>query len=74
MKKLVCGVLVTVVGLVFSVVCLSYAMQNPWTYHNIGGLLGSLLGTRMLVPLIISFIVMLLGIGYSFFCAYKKDK
>lgn len=74
MKKLVCGALVTVIGLVFSVVCINYAMQYSWDYYGIKGLLGSLLGTRMIVPLIISFVVMISGLVYSFWCAYQKEK
>ncbi len=74
MKKTVCGVLVTVIGLVFSVVCLVYAMQHPWNYKGIDGLMGSLLGTKMLIPLILSFIVMLSGLVYCFWSAYQKDE
>lgn len=70
---MICGALVTVIGLVASVICLQYAMANPCIYIEIGGLLGSLLGTRMLIPLIISFVVMLVGVGYCFVCAYKKE-
>ena len=73
-KKMICGVLVTVIGLAFSMFTLAYAAMNPWDYNGIDGLLGSLLGTQMLMPLMLSMTVMLAGLGYCFWCAYRKDK
>ena len=52
--KLLCGLLLTLVGLVFSSFCFIYAVMNPWNYNGINGLLGSFLGTQTLVPFIIS--------------------
>ena len=43
--KLLCGLLLTLVGLVFSSLCFIYAVMNPWNYNGINGLLGSFLGT-----------------------------
>ena len=71
-KKMVCGVLVTIIGLVFSIFAFAYAAMNPWDYNGIDGLLGSLLGTQMLTPLILALTVMLAGLGYCFWCAYRK--
>ena len=73
-KKMICGVLVTVIGLAFSIFALAYASMNPWDYNGIDGLLGSLLGTQMLTPLILALTMMLAGLGYCFWCAYRKDK
>lgn len=73
-KKMICGVLVTVIGLTFSMFTLAYASMNPWDYNGIDALLGSLLGTQMLTPLILALTVMLAGLGYCFWCAYRKDK
>ena len=39
--KLLCGLLLTLVGLVFSSFCFIYAVMNPWNYNGINGLLGS---------------------------------
>lgn len=39
--KLLCGLLLTLVGLVFSSFCFIYAVMNPWNYNDINGLLGS---------------------------------
>lgn len=73
-KKMVCGVLLTVIGLVFSIFALAHASMHPWDYNGIDGLLGSLLGTQMLTPLILSMTAMLAGLGYCFWCAYRKEK
>ena len=57
-KKMVCGVLLTIIGLAFSVLFLILAALNPWDYNGISGLLGSLLGTHTFIPFVISFTVM----------------
>lgn len=44
--KLLCGLLLTLVGLVFSSFCFIYAVMNPCNYNGINGLLGSFLGTQ----------------------------
>ena len=46
--KLLCGLLLTLVGLVFSSFCFIYAVMNPCNYNGINGLLGSFLGTQTL--------------------------
>lgn len=32
--KLLCGLLLTLVGLVFSLFCFIYAVMNPWNYKG----------------------------------------
>ncbi len=71
-KKMVCGVLLTIIGLIFSAITFIYAALNPWNYNGIDGLLGSFLGTNMLIPFIILMIVMIVGLVYCFLCAYSK--
>ena len=73
-KKMVCGILLAMIGLVFSSCCLIIAALNPWNYNGIDGLLGSLLGTNTLIPFIISFVVMILGLVICFWRAFKGDK
>ena len=51
-NKMVFGVLITIIGLVFSTFSFIYATLNPWNWNGIDGLLGSLLGTHMLIPFI----------------------
>ncbi|MDR9756867.1 MAG: hypothetical protein WBJ83_00595 [Thermacetogeniaceae bacterium] len=71
-NKMIFGVLITVVGLVFSAFSFIYAALNPWDYNGITGLLGSFLGTHMLIPFIIATIVMCIGIMICFWEAYRK--
>ena len=71
--KVIFGALLTVVGLVFSTFSFIYAAQNPWNWNGIDGLLGSFLGTHMLVPFLIGMLVMLAGLGICFVAAFCGD-
>ena len=73
-KKMVCGILLTIIGLVFSAFCFITVVQNPWNYNGIDGLLGAFLGTNTLIPFVISFGVMILGLVICFWRALKGDK
>lgn len=71
-KKMICGVLLSVIGLVYSAFCFIYAAVHPWNYNGIGGLLGSFLGTDMLLPFILSTAVVCIGLILCFVEAYRK--
>jgi len=73
-SKMICGILVTLIGLVFSAFSFIYTALTPWNWNGIDGLLGSFLGTHMLVPFIISTAVMLAGLVLCFITAYRKEK
>lgn len=73
-NKMLFGVLITIIGLVFSAFSFIYAAMNPWHWNGIGGLLGSLLGTHMLIPFIIGMLIMIVGIVLCFMEAYRKCK
>ena len=47
--KLLCGLLLTLVGLVFSSICFIYAVMNPCNYNGINGLLGMVVCIAMLI-------------------------
>ena len=70
MKKFIFALLLTGIGFAFSLFCYIYAACNPWTYNGIDGLLGSLLGTDLLVPFVISFAVLLAGLFLAWREAY----
>lgn len=72
MKKLLFGIMVAIIGLVFSSFCFMYAAINPWNYDGITGLLGSFLGTSMLIPFIISIGVMGIGLFICWYEAYYR--
>lgn len=72
MKKTVFGVLITITGLVFAAFSFLYAATNPSDYNGISGLMGSFLGTNMLVPFIISVVILLIGLAIVWFEAYRR--
>ena len=71
-KKMICGILLTVLGLIYSVICFVYTLMHPCVYNGIGGLMGAFLGADTLVPFIISTIVMCAGLLLCFIEAYRK--
>ena len=73
-NKMVFGVLVTVIGLVFCGFSFIYAAMNPWDWNGIRGILGSLLGTRMLLPFLIGLAVMVFGLVICYKEAFRKDQ
>lgn len=74
MTKMILGVLITVIGLVFSAFSFIYAAMNPWNWNGIDGLLGSFLGTRMLIPFLMGVCVMIIGLIICFKEVYGKSK
>ena len=73
-NKMLFGVLITIIGLVFSAFSFIYAAMNPWEWNGIGGLWGSFLGTHMMIPFIIGMLIMIVGIVLCFMEAYRKCK
>ena len=73
-NKMVLGALITIIGLVFSAFSFIWAALNPWSWNGIEGLLGSFLGTDMLIPFIIGTVVMIAGLVICAVEAYRKDK
>ncbi len=74
MKKMVFSVLLTLIGLVFSVICLLDAIVNPCIYNGVGGLLGGLLGEKILLPFILSVVVMCAGLALCGWEAFRKEQ
>lgn len=73
-KKMICGILLTITGLVFSSIFFINALCNPWSYNGTEGVLGSLLGTGTLVPFIVSLVFMIVRLGLCFWRAFGKEK
>ena len=63
MQKIIFGMLLTFIATLFALCTFIIAALQPWNYNGIGGLLGSFLGTHMLVPFIISMSIMCLGLA-----------
>lgn len=72
-KKMVFGGLLAMVGLFYSGFFIIYAGLNPWSWNEIEGLLGSLLGNRLIIPFVISVLVMLTGIAICWKETYRKE-
>lgn len=68
MKKMICGVLLAVIGFGFALVSIIYALMNPL---GIPSLFSSLIVTDTLGLLCISAIAMLCGLGICLQEAYK---
>ncbi len=72
-NKMMFGVLITVIGLVFAAFSFIYAAITPWSWNGIDGLLGSFLGTHMLIPFIIGVVVMTVGLVICFKETYGEE-
>lgn len=72
MKKFVFGIMLTVIGLIYSAFCFIYAVMNPWNYNGIFGLLGAFLGTETLIPFLISMTVLIVGLIICGYEAYRR--
>ncbi|MCI9367870.1 MAG: hypothetical protein HFF19_06285 [Oscillospiraceae bacterium] len=74
MKRMVFGVLLTVIGFVFFAFCLIHALLNPVILNGVGGLLSALIHHGTLVPFILSAVVMCSGLAICGWEAFRNDK
>lgn len=74
MKRMVFGVLLTLVGLLFSAFCFIHAILNPVTLNGVEGLLSAFISHGTLVTFILSAIVMCAGLVICGWEAFRKDK
>ena len=74
MKRMVFGVLLTVIGFVFFAFCLIHALLNPVILNGVGGLLSALIHHGTLVPFILSSGVMCSGLAICGWEAFRNDK
>ena len=72
MKRIIFGLMLTIIGLIFSGFCFVYAAVNPWDYNGVSGLMGSFLGTNLLIPFIVSMVIMIVGLILLWFESYIK--
>lgn len=73
-KKMIFGILLTIIGLFFTAILLVDALLNPCIYNGVDGLLGAFLGQGTLIPFVVSLAIMILGIGVCFWRAFRKEK
>ena len=78
-RKMVCGILLVIIGLVFTSVSIIYVALSEILLIAIMavkffGVFGSLLATHMLVPLIISLVILISGLLICFLLAFSKKQ
>lgn len=71
LKKFICGIILCVIGFMFSFVCFIRTLYNPFYYNGREGLLASFLGNNTLLPFIISMLVLIAGVSICIYEAYK---
>jgi len=72
MKRMIFGILLALIGLVYSFFCFLWAVKNPWYYNGIDGILGSFLGTGTLLPFILSLLLLIIGTAVCCCEAFRK--
>lgn len=74
MEKIIFGLLLTIIGLKYSIFCLAYAALESIVYFNLNGLWDALLERNTMILFLVSCAIMLLGLGICFRQAFKKER
>lgn len=74
MKRFIFGVMLVVIGFIFSAFCFIYAVMNPFQIDGVTGLRCAFRGTYTETPFVISMITMLIGLFICFYEAYISKK
>lgn len=61
MKKMILGIAWQLMGFIGSIIILCSAAPHQWDYNGITGILGSLLGLDLIIPLIVCIILFICG-------------
>jgi len=64
MKKLITGLAWQAMGLLGAIMCICEATQHNWNYNGISGVWGSLLGTRLMLPLVVCVVLFVAGSAF----------
>ena len=73
-RKMIAGIILTLVGLVFSVFSYGYTVMNPYVYNGTSGLMAGFLGNDTLIPFVLSTAVMAAGLLICLWEAYRRDR
>ena len=73
MKKMILGIVWQLMGFLGSIIILCSAAPYQWNYNGITGILGSLLGLDLIIPLIIC-IIFLFAVQWSVSRQQVKSK
>ena len=74
MKRMVFGILLTLIGLLFFAFCFIHAILNPVTLNGVEGLMSAFICHYTLVPFILSSVVMCAGLVICGWEAFRKGK
>lgn len=72
MKKMILGIVWQILGFFGAIIILCSAAPHQWSYNGITGLLGSLLGLDLLIPLILCIILFVVGVIFCFIELQEK--
>lgn len=71
-KKFLFGIVLVVIGLIFSHTCFYYTINHPYIVNGVDGLMVSFIANNLLIPFIIFSIICLCGIIICWYEAYRK--
>lgn len=74
MKKIFCGAVIALTGVIYSIALMALATLNATYMNGNHGLWGLLQGYHAVFPLIVSFIVVIAGIAFCIWGAFEKKK
>ena len=74
MKRMVFGILLTLIGLLFSAFCFIHAILNPVCLNGVEGLMSAFISHYTLFPFILSFVVMCVGLVICGWEAFRNNK
>lgn len=72
MKKMILGIVWQLMGFIGAIIILCSAAPHKWDYNGITGILGSLLGLDLILPLIVCIILFICGAVISFKALQEK--
>lgn len=72
MKRFLFGLLLSIIGLFYSLFCFIWSVKEPWHYRGVDGILGALLGNNLLTPYVVFSLLMLLGLTICCVEAYRR--
>ena len=61
MKKLIFGLAWQILGFLGAIIILCSAAPHQWDYNDITGIVGSLLGLDLMIPLVICIVLFIVG-------------
>lgn len=73
MKKFIFGIILTVIGFIYSFACFVYAMLNPCMVNGQSGLLVSFSENDVLIPFLIAILILSIGVLICGYEAYRNQ-